>query len=113
MDDEAVVLSVADGFLEGLFCLVMALSQGVSEAGAQTEFQVPFLIQIRDQILDPVKALLKIRVHVQLEPVGYGADGKVIMVFPAEVQKIFVEGDLQILPVMGGCAPGRSASPGR
>ena len=24
------------------------------------------------------------------------------MVFPAEVQKIFVEGDLQILPVMGG-----------
>lgn len=24
------------------------------------------------------------------------------MVFPAEVQKIFVQGDLQILPVLGG-----------
>lgn len=103
MDNEPVVLSVTDGLLEGLFRLVMALPQGVPEAGAQAEFQVSLLVQIGDQILDPVEALLiKIRVHVQLEPVGYGADGKVIMVFPAEVQKIFVQGDLQILPVLGG-----------
>lgn len=58
MDNEPVVLSVTDGLLEGLFRLVMALPQGVPEAGAQAEFQVSLLVQIGDQILDPVEALL-------------------------------------------------------
>ena len=102
MDQEAVVFPVADGLLESGFGLVMAFTDGASDAGADSELQAVFSIQEGDQILDSLEVLfVKIAVGHELKAVGDGVDGEVVAVLPPKVQKVFVECNLQILPVMG------------
>ena len=102
MDNEAVVFSVFDGLLESTFRLIVAFSDGFAEPGAQPEFQISFLVQIGDHVLDPFKTVtVEIAVHIQFIAVGYRVDGKFILKFLSEIQKVFMEGDLQIFPVHG------------
>ena len=70
MDNKTVIFSVFDGFLQCLLRLVVTFSQRFSEACAETEFQIAFLIQKCDQVLDPLEArLVKIAVEIQFKPV--------------------------------------------
>ena len=49
----------------------MTLTERFSESGAEAEFQIAFLIQKSDEILDTAEAaLVEITVEVQLKPVG-------------------------------------------
>ena len=103
MDDEAVIFSVSDGFLEGHVRLIMAVAQRVAHSRAEAEVQISLLVQIGDQLPDPLETIfIEVAVHIQLKAVGNGVDGKVVGIFPAEIQQIFMERDLQIFPVLGG-----------
>ena len=79
----------------------MTLTERFSESGAETEFQIAFLIQKSDEILDTAEAaLVEITVEIQLKPVGDCVKSEIVRVLFSEIKKIFVKGDLQIFPVL-------------
>ena len=81
----------------------MTLTERFSESGAETEFQIAFLIQKSDEILDTAEAaLVEITVEIQLKPVGDCVKWEIVRVLFSEIKKIFVKGDLQIFPVLWG-----------
>ena len=101
MDDKAVIFSVFYGFLKRLFCLIVAFPERFSKAGTESELQLVFLVQIGDEIPDPLKAaFIKVIVDVELKAVGNCLQGKIISVFPTKIQKEFMERDLQIFSVL-------------
>ena len=81
----------------------MTLTEWFPESGAEAEFQIAFLIQKSDEILDAAEAaLVEITVEVQLETVGDCVKWEIIGKLFPEIEKVLVECYLQIFPVLWG-----------